>query len=162
MFFRIDSERDIYIRKWFLVFITILVLLIGLSTEASGVEGAIVASTGVVVAITTPLFAIFMGQMADYSVGVRLILFSCRQDRAFGETVGLVSFSEAGKQKELDARNLVDQKIDEFSKIEASLRKSSSALISVQSWVIAASALIASFAGYVKNYLLCGMVTCSS
>ena len=130
LFFRIDDDRDVYIRKWFLVFVTVIILLIGLSAEASGVEGAVITSTGVVVAVTTPMFAIFMGQLADYSVGVRMILFSHRRDKALMDELGIVSYSEAGKQKERDARVLVDQKIDEFSRIEASLRKSSNGFLS--------------------------------
>ena len=160
IFFQIDSERDINIRKWFLVFLTLLILLIGMFAESSGIEGAVVASTGVVVAVTTPLFAIFLGQMADYSVGVRLVLFNFRSEKSFGDAVGLVSFSEEGKQKEREAMSQVVEKIDEFSKVEASVRKSSNSLISVQSWVVAASALIASFAGYAHHLFLCGAFTC--
>ena len=158
--FRIESERDVTIRKWLLVVLTVIIILSGAGAEFYGIDGAIVASTGVVVAVTTPLFANFLGQLADYSVDVRLHFYNYRREKSLANDVGVVSFSEEGKQAERQALSDIVGKIDEFSKIESSLKKSNNELISVQSKVVAASALIASFAGYAESLFSCGKLTC--
>jgi hypothetical protein len=125
-----------------------------------GISGALVASSGVVVALTTPIFTSVLSQMADYSSSVRQLLFHYRTQRNLAEEVGVISYSETGKQKEREALEEVNNKISEYQEHSDSLRRGSQRLVWSQSFVIIVSALVASFGGYVVAAIKCGKYSC--
>ncbi len=157
---KIEDEEDTTKWAWLLVAITAGLTAVGAALEWLGVIGALVASSGAVVAVTTPIFTSVLSQMADYSASVRLLLFHYRAERNLAKEVGIVSFKESGKEAEREALRKCEQRISEYQEHSDSLKRGTQRLVWSQSLVIGFSAIVAAFGGYVVSFIKCGNYSC--
>ena len=158
--FDINSMRDTS-----RVVVTLWVLTVGMALAGGLIEwlwfkGALVASTGVIVAVTTPIFAKTISQLSDYATSVRMQLYAFRLDRASAKNLMPVSFDAVGQQNEKDALAKLEAKIAEFVEHQTSLNNESNKLVKTQSGVVAIAALVASFGGYLMSYIKNGCFEC--
>lgn len=147
------------------IIVTLWVLTLGIAFGGGIIEwlwlkGALVASMGVIVAVTTPIFAKTISQVSDSSTSVRIQLYAFRLDRASAKNFMPVAFDAVGQQKEEDALTKLEAKIAEFVEHQISLNLDSSRLVRTQSGVVATAAMIASFGGYLMSYLNFGCLEC--
>jgi hypothetical protein len=157
---KIEDEEDTAKWAWILVAITAGLTGVGAVLEWQGVNGALVASSGVVVAITTPIFTSVLSQMADFAASVRLLLFHYRTEQSLAKEVGIISFKEFGKEAEREALRECERKIAEYQEHSESLNRGTQRLVWSQSLVIGFSAIVAAFGGYVVSFSKCGNYSC--
>ena len=158
--FAINADKDtsrVVIILWFL---TLGIAIAGGIVEWLWLKGALVASTGVIVAVTTPIFAKTISQVSDYATSVRMQLYAFRLDRASAKASMPVAFDAQGQQKEKDSLAKLEAKIAAFVKHQNLLNVDYRKLVRTQSGVVAIAALVASFGGYIISLFECGALEC--
>jgi hypothetical protein len=124
------------------------------------VEGTLPASGGVVIALTTPLFASAFGKQNTYELDLKLSEIFLRREQRFGESV-ISNIADAQRDQVLDQISSAKSEADRFSADLSQHRQFTWSLIRAQGMIVGISSLLWATGHWLANAVFhCGAVEC--